>query len=151
MDSARQVVLFCAVGVVTTLVDFAVFNLLTRRAVHWRRIPANVVSVTVAMAWAFFANWFLVFHPSGDAWLDRAGRFLITTAFSAFVLQNVVLFLTTDIWRGPVNLVQSVVRRLGLAARLDEDVVARNTCKALAVSVGLIWNFCFYKFFVYAP
>jgi hypothetical protein len=38
--------------------------------------------------------------------------------------------------------------------RLDlwpgEDVIACNICKALAVSVGLVWNFCFYKFFVYA-
>ena len=33
---------------------------------------------------------------------------------------------------------------------LDEDGVSRNTCKGLAVSVGLVWNFWFYKFFVYA-
>lgn len=150
MDSAKQVVLFCAVGVVTTLVDFAVFNLLTRRAVHWRRIPANVVSVSVAMAWAFFANWFLVFHPTGDAWLDRAGRFLVTTAFSAFVLQNAILYLTADKWKAPVNLALWLVRRLRLEGWLDEDVVSRNTCKGLAVTVGLVWNFCFYKFFVYA-
>ena len=26
--------------------------------------------------------------------------------------------------------------------------VSRNTFKGLAVSVGLVWNFCFYKFFV---
>jgi hypothetical protein len=38
----------------------------------------------------------------------------------------------------------------GFSAGLDEDVIVRNTSKGLAVSVGLVWNFCFYKFFVYA-
>ncbi len=150
MFAAEQIVRFIVVGVITTAVDFVVFNLLTRRALGWRRIPANIISVTVAMTWAFLANWFLVFQPTGDAWLDRAGRFLVTTAFSAFVLQNAVLYLTTYRWKTPVNLALRLVRRLRLGRWLDGDVVSRNTCKGLAVSVGLIWNFCFYKFFVYA-
>ena len=96
MLPAKQFLLFCVVGVITTAVDFGVFNLLTRPAAGWRRIPANIVSVAVAMAWAFLANWFIVFHPDGQDWLGRAGRFLVTTAFSAFVLQNVILYLTTQ-------------------------------------------------------
>lgn len=150
MLAAEQIVRFIVVGVITTAVDFVVFNLLTGRACGWRRIPANLVSVTAAMTWAFLANWFLVFQPTGDAWLDRAGRFLVTTAFSAFVLQNAVLYLTTYRWKTPVNLALWLVRRLRLERWLDDDVVSRNTCKGLAVSVGLVWNFCFYKFFVYA-
>ena len=133
----------------TTLIDFAVFNLLTRPAVGWRRIPANSVSVAIAMAWSFLANWFIVFRPAGYEWLERAGRFLVTTAFSAFVLQNVILYFTTYVWKGPVNVALLVFRKLPLK-RLNDDMIARNTCKALAVSAGLIWNFCWYKFFVYA-
>jgi putative flippase GtrA len=150
MLPAKQFLLFCVVGVITTAVDFGVFNLLTRPAVGWRRIPANIVSVAVAMAWAFLANWFIVFHPDGQDWLGRAGRFLVTTAFSAFVLQNVILYFTTYIWKWPVNAGLFLVRQLRLSHRLNDDLVSRNTCKALAVSAGLIWNFCWYKFFVYA-
>ena len=50
MLPGKQFVLFCVVGVITTVVDFGIFNLLTRPATGWRRIPANLVSVTVAMA-----------------------------------------------------------------------------------------------------
>jgi len=150
MPSAQQFLLFCVVGVATTVVDFAVFNLLTRPAVGWRRIPANLVSVTTAMIWSFLANWLIVFNPDGHAWLERAGRFLVTTLFSAFVLQNLVLYVTTDLWKGPVNVVLKAVRNLGLYRRLTEDMVSRNTAKAMAVSAGLIWNFFWYKFFVYA-
>ncbi len=150
MPEARQILVFCLVGVATTAIDFGVFNLLTRRAVGWGRIPANVVSVTVAMAWSFLANWLIVFQPGGHEWLGRAGRFLATTLFSAFVLQNAILYFTTYRWRGPVNAALSIVRALRLQRWLDDDVCSRNTCKAMAVSAGLVWNFCWYKFFVYA-
>ena len=149
MTSAKQFLLFCVVGVITTVIDFALFNLLTGRAFRWRRIPANILSVGVAMTWSFLANWLLVFRPEGSAWLERAGRFVVTTAFSAFVLQNTILYLTTYVWNGPVNLALTVVRKLPVERRFNEDMISRNTCKVLAVSVGVIWNFCFYKFFVY--
>jgi len=145
-----QFLVFCVVGAITTAVDFAIFNVLTRRALAWHRIPANLVSVTAAMTWAFFANWFIVFNYQGDEWLPRAGRFLVTTIFSAFVLQNVVLYFTSYVWKWPAHAAQQVVLKLGLRHRLSEDVVSRNTCKALAVSAGLVWNFLWYKFFVYA-
>ena len=150
MLPAKQFLLFCVVGVITTVVDFAIFNLLTRPAVGWRRIPANLVSVAIAMAWSFGANWFIVFHPGGHDWLERSGRFLLTTVFSAFVLQNLVLHFTTCVWKGPVHVALAVVRKLRLHHRLNDDTISRNTCKGLAVSAGLIWNFCFYKFFVYS-
>ena len=150
MVSAQQFLVFCVVGVITTVFDFAIFNLLTGGALRWRRIPANLVSVTVAMAWSFLANWFLVFQPDGSQWLDRAGRFLVTTAFSAFVLQNVILYLTTYVWKWPANVALPLLRKLRPNHSLDEDVISRNTCKGMAVAAGLVWNFCWYKFFVYA-
>jgi putative flippase GtrA len=145
-----QFILFCGVGVVTTAVDFAVFNALTRPAIGWRRIPANVISVATAMVWSFLANWLIVFNPEGHEWLPRAGRFLITTAFSAFVLQNVILYFTTYIWKGPSNTVLLIMRNLPTKRPPNEDIVSRNTCKVLAVLAGLVWNFCWYKYFVYA-
>ena len=145
-----QILIFCVVGVITTLVDFTVFNLLTQRRIGWRRIPANVVSVTTAMAWSFLANWFIVFRPAGYDWPGRAGRFLITTAFSAFVLQNLILYFTTYVWKGPARFAVFMVRKLPLKRPFSEDIISRNACKALAVTAGLVWNFCWYKFFVYA-
>ena len=150
MPAIQQFILFCLVGVLTTLIDFVIFNLLTRPAVGWRRIPANIVAVACAMAWSFLANWLLVFHSESQDWLSRAGRFLLITTFSAFILQNGVLYVTTYLWQAPVRVALSAARKLRLEAWLSTDFVSRNTCKTLAVSAGLVWNFCWYKFFVYA-
>jgi len=150
MTPTIQILLFVVVGVITTVLDFAVFNLLTGRRLQWGRIPANVVSVSVAMVWAFLANWFLVFHPDGDAWLERAGRFLVTTAFSAFVLQNVVLYITTYLWTWPTKFGLQLARKFSVSQPFNDDVIGRNICKVMAVSAGLVWNFLWYKFFVYA-
>ncbi|HAV62499.1 MAG TPA: hypothetical protein DCY13_09065 [Verrucomicrobiales bacterium] len=150
MVPTQQILLFGVVGVITTVVDFAVFNLLTGRPFRWPRIPANLISVAVAMAWSFLANWFLVFQPDGDAWLIRAWRFLVTTAFSAFVLQTVILHVTTNYWQWPANVALAFARRLWPGHEWNEDMISRNACKVLAVSGGLIWNFFWYKFFVYA-
>lgn len=149
MPPLKQLLLFCLVGVLTTVIDFVIFNLLTRPAWGWRRIPANILSVSSAMLWSFLANWLIVFRADGQDWLGRAGRFLITTGFSAFILQNLVLYLTTYVWSGPVRVVQGIVRRFHFQHRLNQDLISRNTCKTLAVSMGLVWNFCWYKFFVY--
>jgi putative flippase GtrA len=150
MTPFKQILLFCLVGLMTTVIDFVVFNLLTRPALGWRRIPANLVSVTCAMIWSFLANWQIVFQSDAQDWLGRAGRFLVTTAFSAFVLQNLVLYWTTSIWQAPTRMALSLVGRLRLKHPLDPDLISRNTCKTMAVSAGLVWNFCWYKFFVYA-
>lgn len=150
MFHAQQFLLFCLVGVTTTLVDFLLFNLLTRPSVGWPRIPANLVSVTAAMAWSFLANWIFVFAPEGNEWLARAGRFLVTTLFSAFVLQNLVLHLTSHVWKWPSTITRRLVQVWGWSHRFNDDFCDRNTCKILAVSTGLIWNFFWYKFFVYA-
>ena len=81
--------------------------------------------------------------------MARAERFLVVTLFSAFVLQNLVLYFTTHLWKKPVLLALAFSRKLSLDKRLDTDFVSRNTCKMLAVSVGLVWNFTWYKWFVY--
>lgn len=150
MFPAYQFIVFCLVGVATTVIDFLLFNLLTGPRLRWKRIPANIISVSVAMLWSFLANWFLVFHPSGNDWVHRAGRFLATTAFSAFVLQNLVLYFTSNYWTSPSRVAIASAKHLRLSLRFDDDFIARNTCKFLAVTTGLIWNFVWYKFFVYA-
>ena len=101
------------------------------------------------MTFSFLANATLVFGSAGSSWWVTAGRFLGTTMVSAYLVQNAVIYLTTYLWTGPSKMAIGWARRLGVADRLSDDFLARNTSKALAIGCGLVWNFCWYKWFVF--
>ena len=150
MSITRQFLQFGCVGVGATIIDVGIYNLLTRPAVGWRRIPASSLSVAAGMVFNFFANWLLVFHPGANDWLVMAAKYLVTTSFSAFILQNVVIHVATRHWLWPARLASAAICHCGLEQKFSEDFVSRNTAKAMAIGVGLVWNFSWYKFFVFA-
>ena len=149
LSAIIQFLLFGCVGVTGTVIDVGIYNLLTRPAVGWRRIPASSLSVSAGMVFNFFANWLMVFRPAGNHWWSMAGRYLIITSISAFVLQNLVIHLTTRYWLLPARIAWKTAQWVHLDQRFDADFVSRNTSKALAIATGMFWNFCWYKFFVF--
>lgn len=146
----REFGLFLLTGAVTTLIDFLVYNFLTRKAIAWPRTVANLFSSAAAMSFSFTVNWLLVFHPHDAAWMERAVRFLLVTCLSSFGLQSIVIHTLSKLWRAPVLVAQSVASKLPWSRELAPEFVDRNFVKAAAVLLGLFWNFCGYKWFVYA-
>ncbi len=137
------------VGALTTVLDFLVYNLLARQPPGWGRVPASLISCTVAMTFSFTVNGHFVFHPSGAAWMLRAVKFLLVTATSSYLLQSLVIHVLSRRWLGPVRCVQALAAGNLWMRRLGTDAVARNTVKAAAVGVGLLWNFAWYRAWVY--
>ncbi len=146
----REFGLFLLTGAVTTLIDFLVYNLVTRKAVAWPRTVANILSSAVAMGFSFTVNWVWVFQPHDAVWMERAIKFLGVTCLSSFGLQSIVIHTLTKGWRTPVLVIQSVTSKFLWTRELTPDFVDRNFVKAAAVGLGLLWNFCGYKWFVYA-
>jgi len=144
-----QVGLFALVGVVNTLLDFAIYNLLTSEWAGWQRIPANVVSTTIAMTFSFVMNLLWVFNAKQRLVTQRAWRFLWVTACALYGVQNLVIWLTSDIWSAPFDqLAAQCVRIFSLGAG-NEDMVARNLVKGLATVASMTWNYCWYRFYVF--
>ena len=144
-----QAGLFALVGVVNTVLDFAVYNLLTSEWVGWQRIPANVASTTVAMTFSFVVNLLWVFSPRRRLVPRRALRFLWVTGCALYGVQNLVIWLGSGIWSGPVNqLAADLARAISLAAG-NEDLIARNLVKGLATLASMTWNYFWYRFYVF--
>jgi hypothetical protein len=101
------------------------------------------------MAWSFAANWLLVFRPGPAAPADRLGRFLVVTCFSGWVLQSAVI-------RAVDWLVAAAAQPPGIDHRqvrfVDTPAVSlrRSGSKVTAIAVGFVWNFCWYRGWVYA-
>ena len=140
-----QIALFGLVGVANTALDFVIYNLLTRKI---PRIPANICSTSVAMAFSFTANFF-VFQPHTFDAPGQATKFIIVTAVSLYVIQNVVIYLTTNVWMQPVRWANSATQKIQLASGWSEAFVSKNTVKLLATGCSLVWNFLWYRFYVY--
>ena len=140
---ASRVGKFGVVGVINTVIDFAIFNALGKFA-GWPPIPANIASTSVAMIFSFFANKRLVFKQNSGSMLKQAGVFLIITAFGLYVIQTGIIWLLVHQWTAPTALLVKVVRGVGIHWFKD-DFYVNNSAKAVATLASLTWNYIMYK------
>src|SRR5215216_5981670 len=121
---------FGLVGILNTAIDFAIFNALTSKKAGWKKIPANLVSTTVAMSFSFVMNRGFVFKAtSGNVYLQTA-EFIIVTAFGLYVLQNLIIYFLLSVWHWPVELAWKVVQLLKLDKFMSHDFERKNAAKA---------------------
>jgi putative flippase GtrA len=146
MSDLTQFAAFVGVGCVNTVIDFGLFNVAARRPFLFHWVIASLFSTTVAMSFSFAMNFLLVFRSDGEIW-TRGAQFVIVTAFSAYVIQSMVILLArraSSLAGGEGILIGG---RFFLATG---EIVERNLAKLMAVAAGFLWNFLWYKHFVFA-
>lgn len=140
---------FGLVGILNTAIDFTIFNVLTNKKIGWRKIPANLVSTTVAMTFSFIMNRGFVFNAtSGNVYLQTA-EFIAVTAFGLYVLQNLVIYFLLKIWQWPVEFAWAVAKLVKLDRFVGHEFVRKNSAKAAATLVSLTWNYLMFSFIVF--
>ncbi|MAS74999.1 MAG: hypothetical protein CMO57_01215 [Verrucomicrobiales bacterium] len=140
-----QVTLFSLVGMINTALDFFIYNLLTKK---FSRIPANICSTSIAMIFSFTANFF-VFEPTAINATEQATKFIIVTATSLYVIQNIAIYVTTNIWTRPSKAAYALINKFEFTKNFSESFISKNTVKLIATVCSLIWNFIWYRFYVY--
>jgi putative flippase GtrA len=133
---------FGIVGILNTLLDFAIFNTLSSKKIGLGKLTSNTISTTIAMICSFLLNRNFVFSGHGNP-LIQAILFLGITAVGLYVLQNGVIYLFTKVWSWPGNMVVRLIDSLNL--RLDKDFVLKNSAKVIGTLVSLIWNYLLYS------
>jgi putative flippase GtrA len=139
---------FGLVGVINTSLDFGMFSAF--RLLGLGLLLANVVSASLGMAFSFFANRRFVFSSAGG-WKKQAVLFLAGTAFSMYVLQNLVMFGVSRYFPALLESAVVVARWLGVRSDASTMLVRSNTAKLAATGVSMTWNFCFYRWAVFTP
>jgi len=116
MVAFKQFIKFCLVGVLNTLIDFAIYYFLTR-IIGIYFLAANFISVLAAMTFSFVFNKYWTFKNFDSQ---------IKKQYLQFALVNLVYFLLNNsiVWLG--------VTVFGLG-----DLWS----KLLATAIGLGWNF----------
>jgi len=140
---------FVMVGILNTTLDFAIFNGLTSKRISWARIPANIASTSIAMAFSFVMNFFLVFTPADDANTNHAFRFLVITVLGLYVIQNAVIWLMTNVFTQPVAYMVRSVSKIPMF-RSKTMLLERNFVKLSATIASLTWNYLWYRYYVFS-
>lgn len=139
VESRVQQLKFVIVGVFNTVFDFAVFNILLNSGAG--KIFANTISVSLAMVVSYFLNLRFVFKSQHAR--QKLLIFLAVTAFSLYVIQNLLIYiLATRYQQGVQNLVPDV----GL---FSPEVMVNNLAKVMATGVSMVFNFVMYQRFVF--
>lgn len=139
---------FCIVGVVNTLLDFIILNL-----VHFHLgvtlILANLISTSAAMIFSFFANRHVVFAAKKGHFWKQAIRFWVITAAGIYGLQSLV-FWTFSHPLENFSLRSADLIHVFLPGHFSSTFIMDNGIKVLATFASLIWNYIFYKKLVFA-
>jgi len=143
MPAIKQIAKFGAVGVVNTLLDFVVLDIL-HLSLGVALIPANLMSTTAAMIFSFFANRHLVFEHHSDRVWRQLVLFWLVTAFGLYVLQTGLIWLFDRHLQGVLTLGVRLVHDMGLR-HLSASFIKTNGIKAVADGVTLVWNYVLYK------
>ena len=102
---------FALVGGTNTLLDFVVYGILANAA-GLPAIAANTISTSICMVISFFLNYQFVWE-SKKSRLETAPRFLLMSLFSAWVVQNGIIWLVTSI-AGDGEVINLAAKILGI-------------------------------------
>lgn len=148
-EFGKQVGRFAAAGVINTLLDYAIFVV-----VSWLfALPlssswiAKAISGAIAMINSFALNQRWVFRSGAATWRHGA-RFLAVTLVGTFGVQLGGMHLFAALWPMPGRLAVGLAAWLGLS--LPEPLVVRTVAFGLATAASMTWNFLAYRRWVFA-
>ncbi|WP_082499370.1 MULTISPECIES: GtrA family protein [unclassified Rathayibacter] len=140
----KQQVRFLVAGSLNTAIDFVLLNIMTL-ALGAPVLLANSVSVVFGICLSYVLNHFFVFRYPDRVTVKRFLEFFAITGFSSLVIQNVIIWLFEMLFGTSFG--RSL---LFLGSDADNNILAINFAKAVAVLVGLVWNFAFYRLVVFS-
>ena len=142
----RRVGKFGAVGIINTVIDFSLFNLLSKFVFMGSGgvIPSNIVSTTTSMIFSFFANRGVVFKAERGSMLKQAVIFFAVTAVGLYIIQTGIIYILVHVWTTPLDLAVRIIRHLGIYW-LNDQFYINNGAKAFATVASMTWNYLMYK------
>jgi len=153
-STMAQVIRFVITGVINTLLDIVVLNLLSLATGVTQGpllIVLNIVSFSVAVINSYFLNKHWTFKDQ-----DRSNepkkltQFLVVSVIGAGINSGILYFITTIVPRPTetLNYVSGILPVIGDFLS-NPEVFWLNIAKVFAIGASMVWNFLGYKFFVF--
>jgi putative flippase GtrA len=128
------------VGVIGTVLDFGVFNLL-HNVLGVPQVLANTVSITAAIVNNYLWSRFWVYPETRDRQGGKKFLQFVIVSLIAWALNTAILW-TTDRWIfGEQGLLAGTVGFIATALGMEHSVLSSNMAKVIATGIVLFWNF----------
>lgn len=134
---------FILVGIFNTCLDFLLLNILTFMG-DLNVLVANSTSVFIGITVSYFLNHVFVFRSKEPLSFRKYLTFFAVTGVSSLVIQNLIIYGASVVTESSLNHSLFIVRQLA-----EHRQIELNVAKALAVGVGMVWNFLLYKYVVF--
>ncbi|MEI8338965.1 MAG: GtrA family protein [bacterium] len=140
---SKEKIRFIIAGSCNTFLDFIFLNILTAVfGIYF--VIANLFSVSICITLSYFLNHYFVFRIKEPLGFRKFTTFFAVTGFSSLALQSGII--TSMHWLLGTPFSRSLFIVGGVS---NHPTIELNFVKAIAVLVGMIWNFIFYKHVVF--
>ena len=129
-----QKIRFGLVGILNTLIDISIYSLLSWLSVGI--LFANFISTSCGMAASYGLNRSFTFRSSSKNFKKEIMLFLAITVFGLWVIQPLIIYITTPPVRSLFGWLPSIF-----------VILIPKVC---AVTVALVWNYNFYNRIVFS-
>jgi len=134
---------FLITGFFNTGLDFLLLNTMVFFFGTYPLV-ANTISVSIGITISYILNHKFVFRSGEQLSLRKYVTFFAITGFSSLVIQNSIIY-GFEV-ASKTSFGHSIVL---VSAVMNSDALRLNVAKAVAVLIGMVWNFMFYKFVVF--
>lgn len=146
-ELTKQVGKFGIVGIINTLVDIGIFNVL-KFIFGFATVTANIISVSAAIINSYVWNKNWTFHDK-DKNVSKQFIIFVLLSIGGLIINTVVLLFLTQTWTLPSDLAVKITHFIKLNSIFSDNFVFFNFAKALAILFSMVWNFITYKKFAF--
>lgn len=163
-SEVKQVGRFGLVGILNTIVDIVLLNILAVTLLPKSLtvatftvlgitititgiVLAGLISGTVAMINSYIFNMRFTFKVRN---IDTRHTvyFFVVTIFGIYVIRPIILKVLTDVWLWPSQVAYAITN--GLRLPFSQDFDQRNLALLVAIMVVLVYNYLMYKHVVFS-
>jgi putative flippase GtrA len=142
---------FIGVGVLNTLLDFTLLNILLAVFGHGSNstvVLYNTISATTVALLSFFLNRAFVFKSKHTPH-HYALYFILITLAGLYVVQNSIIYAFLHWFDGLAGWAANVLGHGGIG--LSKEFILVNSAKAVATLGSMTWNYIWYKKAIFKP
>ena len=134
---------FLIAGGLNTGLDFLLLNFLV---FFLGALPllANGISVSIGITISYLLNHYFVFKSTDPVSMRKYLAFFAATGFSSLIIQSVIIFGFGMFFQTDISRSLFIIRDIAA-----NEFIELNFAKAVAVGVGMVWNFLIYKYFIF--